>query len=117
MTLISYFAEQKRSSIKMCDDKIFLKRCLLLSTYLKRKLSEGIGNFAIFVIKIYQLFFSQWLGGHCRFYPSCSNYALEALNQHSFSYAFLLILKRLLKCHPLSSSQGYDPVIHVVRTK
>ena len=61
------------------------------------------------LIQFYRLLISPMLGPRCRFYPSCSVYALEALEQHSLSYALWLIMKRLGRCHPWGGS-GYDPV-------
>ncbi|NQY99155.1 MAG: membrane protein insertion efficiency factor YidD [Bdellovibrionales bacterium] len=58
---------------------------------------------------IYKYTFSVFLGGNCRFYPSCSNYCIEAYNTHGFIKATLLTLNRLKKCHPLGEG-GYDPV-------
>jgi putative membrane protein insertion efficiency factor len=61
------------------------------------------------LIQFYRLFISPMLGPRCRFYPSCSVYALEALEQHSLGYALWLIMRRLGRCHPWGGS-GYDPV-------
>ena len=61
------------------------------------------------LIQFYRLFISPMLGPRCRFYPSCSIYALEALEQHSIGYALWLIIKRLGRCQPWGGS-GYDPV-------
>ena len=61
------------------------------------------------LIQCYRLFISPMLGPRCRFYPSCSVYALEALEQHSVGYALWLIIKRLGRCQPWGGS-GYDPV-------
>ncbi|MBC7752329.1 MAG: membrane protein insertion efficiency factor YidD [Candidatus Saccharibacteria bacterium] len=61
------------------------------------------------LIQFYRLFISPMLGPRCRFYPSCSVYALEALEQHSLGYALWLIIKRLGRCQPWGGS-GYDPV-------
>lgn len=47
--------------------------------------------------------------GNCRFYPTCSDYAIEALKVHSFWKATLLIILRILKCNPFGG-KGYDPV-------
>ena len=60
-------------------------------------------------IQFYRLCISPMLGPRCRFYPSCSAYALEALEQHSLSFALWLIIKRLGRCQPWGGS-GYDPV-------
>lgn len=61
------------------------------------------------LIQFYRLFISPMLGPRCRFYPSCSTYALEALEQHSLGYALWLIIKRIGRCQPWGGS-GYDPV-------
>ncbi|MGE3973112.1 MAG: membrane protein insertion efficiency factor YidD [Bdellovibrionales bacterium] len=50
-----------------------------------------------------------WMGGACRFQPSCSDYALEALEKHSPLKAAGMILKRIIRCRPFGSF-GYDPV-------
>ena len=53
----------------------------------------------LFLIKFYKIFFSLHFGGACRFYPSCSLYAERVFFLHSPFKAFLLVLKRLSKCH------------------
>ncbi len=52
------------------------------------------------LISLYQLCLSPFLGNRCRFYPSCSSYAKEALEQHGVIKGSLLAVKRLSKCHP-----------------
>jgi putative membrane protein insertion efficiency factor len=64
---------------------------------------------ALALIKFYQYFISPLLGNRCRFYPSCSHYALEAITLHGTVKGFYLTLKRLLKCHPFHEG-GLDPV-------
>lgn len=54
----------------------------------------------IFLIRVYQTILSPFLGNHCRFYPSCSNYALEALEKHGFLRGLWLSLRRVSRCHP-----------------
>lgn len=61
------------------------------------------------IIRLYQWTLSPWLGGSCRFYPSCSHYALEAVEQHGCLRGGWLSLKRIGKCHPLSRG-GVDLV-------
>ncbi len=61
------------------------------------------------LIRLYQLTLSPWMGQHCRFYPSCSAYCLEALKQHGLWRGLWLGLKRLAKCHPLHPG-GVDAV-------
>ncbi|MGR9114383.1 MAG: membrane protein insertion efficiency factor YidD [Gammaproteobacteria bacterium] len=63
----------------------------------------------IAIIKFYRYFISPLLGNNCRFYPSCSSYALEALHTHGAAKGSYLTLRRLLKCHPFHEG-GLDPV-------
>ena len=63
----------------------------------------------IFPIKIYQSFISPFLGFSCRFTPTCSHYAIEAVDKFGIIKGTLLSIKRILKCNPLGSS-GYDPI-------
>ena len=53
------------------------------------------------LIRFYQWTLGPWLGGNCRFYPSCSNYAREAVEQHGCLRGGWLSMKRICKCHPL----------------
>lgn len=66
-------------------------------------------NLAISMIKFYQLTISPLTGKSCRFYPSCSCYAEEAIQQYGVLKGGYLTLIRLLKCHPFHPG-GYDPV-------
>ena len=54
----------------------------------------------IVIVRGYQLFVSPFSGPSCRFFPSCSNYALECVNRHGVFWGSYLTLRRLLKCHP-----------------
>lgn len=63
----------------------------------------------ILPIRAYQLVISPHIGGCCRFEPSCSNYAIEALQRHGPLRGGWLALKRLFRCHPFGAS-GSDPV-------
>ncbi|MGB4504555.1 MAG: membrane protein insertion efficiency factor YidD [Syntrophaceticus sp.] len=63
----------------------------------------------IMLIKVYQKYWSSWHLPVCRFYPSCSEYAVQALEKHGIFYAIILILYRLARCHPFCNG-GYDPV-------
>ena len=60
-------------------------------------------------VRFYQLTISALTGNCCRFQPTCSEYAKEALQKHGCIKGSWLTLKRLLKCHPWGKS-GYDPV-------
>ncbi|WP_082904992.1 membrane protein insertion efficiency factor YidD [Candidatus Chlamydia sanziniae] len=57
-------------------------------------------NLGILLIRIYQWFLSPMLGSCCRFFPSCSHYALQALQIHGFVQGFWLSIKRVSKCGP-----------------
>lgn len=61
------------------------------------------------LVHLYRWFLSPWLGGHCRFHPSCSDYALQALAAHGPLRGGWLMLRRLGRCHPFGGS-GWDPV-------
>ena len=63
----------------------------------------------IFLIDAYRYLLSPWLGTNCRFYPSCSCYAREALQVHGLFNGLILTLKRIGRCHPWHRG-GYDPV-------
>lgn len=63
----------------------------------------------LLVLRCYQVFLAPLVGSGCRYYPSCSHYALEAVARHGALHGGWLVLRRLLRCHPLSSG-GYDPV-------
>lgn len=64
---------------------------------------------AIFAIKSYQVTLGPFLGGNCRYFPSCSHYAADAYMNHSFIDATKFVVKRVSRCHPFGGS-GYDPV-------
>jgi len=61
------------------------------------------------LVRLYQVSLSRLLGGHCRFQPTCSHYAIEALETHGALRGGWLTLRRVLRCHPLGGF-GYDPV-------
>lgn len=62
-----------------------------------------------FLITLYQKLVSPWLPPACRFTPSCSQYAKEALVRHGVLRGLYLALRRLARCHPFHPG-GYDPV-------
>jgi putative membrane protein insertion efficiency factor len=66
-------------------------------------------RFVIFLISCYRTCVSPFLGQHCRFYPTCSSYAQEAIATHGVIKGSYLSLRRLSRCHPWHDG-GVDPV-------
>ncbi|GAC1670880.1 MAG: hypothetical protein PVS2B2_01800 [Candidatus Acidiferrum sp.] len=65
---------------------------------------------ALFALRVYKSYFSLLVAGSCRFEPTCSRYAYEAIERFGVRRGSWLALKRLLRCQPLSRKFGYDPV-------
>jgi putative membrane protein insertion efficiency factor len=61
------------------------------------------------LVQVYRLLFKPWVGNVCRFEPSCSAYALQALHKHGAARGSLLSTARILRCHP-GCDGGHDPV-------
>lgn len=61
------------------------------------------------LIKLYQYLASPWIGSHCRFYPTCSEYAKAAIETHGILRGGWFAIRRLLCCHPWHPG-GHDPV-------
>ena len=72
-------------------------------------LSNYLSKILIGLIKIYQLSISPFLGSHCRFNPTCSQYGIDVLKKHGATKGLFLLFKRLVKCHPFHRG-GADPV-------
>lgn len=66
-------------------------------------------RFLLASIRLYQLSLRPWLGHHCRFYPTCSDYAAQAIQAHGSLRGGLMALRRVLRCHPWHAG-GLDPV-------
>ena len=64
----------------------------------------------IALIRFYQKFISPLFPPKCRFYPTCSQYALDAIEIHGAVKGSYLAVKRICRCHPYSKKCGYDPV-------
>ena len=64
---------------------------------------------AQFPVHLYRWFLSPYLGRQCRFEPSCSAYALEAIEKHGVLHGYGFAVKRICRCHPWGAA-GYDPV-------
>jgi putative membrane protein insertion efficiency factor len=61
------------------------------------------------MIRAYQVLLSPFLGQRCRFEPSCSAYAIQAIRRHGSGRGSWLAIKRIVRCHPFCDG-GYDPV-------
>ena len=68
------------------------------------------------LIKCYKFLISPILGNSCRYFPSCSDYSIEALKTYGFFKGLFLSFKRILSCHPWGSG-GFDPVKKVMKVK
>jgi uncharacterized protein len=66
-------------------------------------------SIAIFLIRGYQLLLSPVLGNNCRFHPTCSEYAIEAVRAHGVVRGLWLTVRRIGRCHPWGGA-GHDPV-------
>ncbi|MFH1049735.1 MAG: membrane protein insertion efficiency factor YidD [bacterium] len=64
----------------------------------------------LILIKFYKMAISPYLPSSCRFYPTCSEYAMEAVKIHGAAKGSWLAFKRISRCHPFNKG-GYDPVI------
>jgi putative membrane protein insertion efficiency factor len=76
---------------------------------LARLASRGAALLLLFLIQAYRMLLSPLLGGCCRYEPSCSAYAIEAVTRYGAMRGAWLALRRVLRCHPLRPG-GYDPV-------
>ncbi|HEX4870898.1 MAG TPA: membrane protein insertion efficiency factor YidD [Nevskiaceae bacterium] len=72
-------------------------------------LERGLAALLIGAVQLYKRLISSWLPPRCRFHPTCSTYALQALHRHGPWTGSRLTLCRLLRCHPLNPG-GVDPV-------
>lgn len=63
----------------------------------------------LLLIKLYQKYISIFLGKNCRFYPTCSAYTYQAIEEYGCIKGLYLGIKRILKCHPFNEG-GYDPL-------
>jgi putative membrane protein insertion efficiency factor len=76
---------------------------------LRRRFSGVLRSLACLPFRLWKLMFSPLLGERCRFYPSCSEYAEQAVMEHGVLYGFLLAAARVLRCQPFAQG-GFDPV-------
>jgi putative membrane protein insertion efficiency factor len=66
-------------------------------------------SFLVGVVRVYQLWVGPLLPSSCRYYPSCSAYAVEALEKHGAVRGSWMAIRRIARCHPFHRG-GYDPV-------
>jgi putative membrane protein insertion efficiency factor len=74
---------------------------------LKQILSKFVGKVFTLLIRLYQVMLSPWLGGQCRFVPTCSEYAKEVIERFGPIKGSYLALLRILRCNPCSGG-GFD---------
>ncbi|HXX40196.1 MAG TPA: membrane protein insertion efficiency factor YidD [bacterium] len=72
-------------------------------------MTQVFRTFGVGLIRFYQRWVSPYTPASCRFYPSCSEYAAEAISRYGVVRGGWLAVRRLLRCHPLHPG-GYDPV-------
>jgi len=82
-----------------------VKRCLQACGH---QLERGAAWVLISLVRGYQLVISPLLGRHCRFQPTCSQYAIEAIRRHGVLRGSVKSLRRIARCHPWHPG-GYDP--------
>jgi putative membrane protein insertion efficiency factor len=75
----------------------------------ERVISRAAETAGVAVIRVYQRYVSPCLPPACRFYPTCSEYAAQAVTRHGLLRGSWLAVRRLLRCHPFHAG-GYDPV-------
>jgi uncharacterized protein len=74
------------------------------------KPASTLGQWSLLAfVQLYRVFLSPFFGGACKFYPSCSKYAQEAIARHGAKHGSALALKRLWRCRPFTKG-GFDPV-------
>ena len=76
---------------------------------MKKGFTYIIETILISLIRFYQLFISPLLGNNCRYYPTCSQYAIEAIEKKGIIKGSWMAVKRICRCHPWHDG-GYDPV-------
>lgn len=74
-----------------------------------KKKFRPLTKLLIGLIRLYQITLSPWLGGACRYTPTCSNYGIQALEKYGAFKGSWLTIKRVVSCNPWGGS-GYDPV-------
>lgn len=78
-------------------------------TYILKETNTLLVKLCICLIRFYQKYISPLTGPTCRFYPTCSQYSIEAFRKYGVFKGMYLTIKRVLKCHPFHPG-GYDPL-------
>lgn len=73
------------------------------------KIGKLLAKRCIGLVRFYQKYISPLKGPTCRFYPTCSQYSIEAFKKYGFLKGLYLTIRRVLKCHPFHPG-GYDPL-------
>jgi len=80
-----------------------------MKSRIRKQIEHMAKTCALGMGRCYQVMISPLMGPACRFYPTCSQYAKEAIERHGFIRGTGLTMKRVLKCHPFHPG-GYDPI-------
>lgn len=76
----------------------------------RNPVSRAVSGFLQGLVRLYRLLLSPWVGRQCRFHPTCSAYALQALERHGPLKGLFLTGTRVCSCNPWSKRPGVDPV-------
>ncbi|NPV59772.1 MAG: membrane protein insertion efficiency factor YidD [Actinobacteria bacterium] len=76
---------------------------------MREKENGALKRMLVCAIRAYQILISSWMPPRCRFYPSCSQYTLQAVETYGPAKGMWLGLRRLTRCHPWNEG-GYDPL-------
>jgi uncharacterized protein len=80
-----------------------------MCAFMQKVMTELIVRLLVALVRAYQVALSPFFGQQCRFTPTCSHYAIEALQTHGAAKGMWLAVKRILRCHPWQAG-GHDPV-------
>ena len=99
---------EQEEQVNLTSDKIALPE-LQGSLNTTPKTNGWCARMLISMVRAYQATLASFMGGHCRFQPTCSVYSIDAIKIHGARRGAWLTIKRLCRCHPLGGF-GYDPV-------
>lgn len=115
-----FHPEHRESKLCLClghKQKTSIKNFPTLNLKTHLKSYKAFNTLPLISIYFYKYTLSYFLGGRCRFYPSCSEYAIECFEKFNFIKSSQLVLLRLIKCHPFCKTNGYDPVPFIYESK